>query len=182
MPTWNNHSFTDVRRLVREALDAEPLPEGWTLYMRWTNASRGGFGHGQNRGAFGQVEVACYARAQHISRTVGRRIHGDQERKSGKGWAAREAVDFVAAIRAEAVAGEAAYQALRRSLQASLADRKMLRAALNVTAAELELDRWTVATGDYNVDTSIRWALRNAKESLNKGIKALDRLETAADG
>lgn len=181
MATWNRYSFDAVRDRVREALAAEPLPDRWRTYMHWTDASRSGFGQGQNRGSFGQVEVRHVGR-QHISRRVGGRIHGGEERESGKGWAEREAANLVVAIRAEAVAGAVAHQDLLKRLKESLPNRNMLRTALNVKAAELELHRWAVATGDNNTNADVRRALHDARVSLNKAIEALDKLETAADG
>ena len=181
MATWNRTSFTDVQRTVRAILEAEPLPEGWTAYMRWTDASRSGFGQGDNRGAFGLIEVFRYAGRQRISRQVGGRHHGGEERTGGRGWVDREAAAFVEAIRAETVAGEEEYQALLQRLKESLPNRNMLRATLNLLAAKLDHQKWDIATGDIGTNADVRRVGHDAKNSLNKGIAALDKLETAAD-
>ena len=171
MATWNRASFCEARVLVCAALEAEPLPEGWSYMMTWNDASRSGVGQGSNRGSFGEVKAYRLKRIRGMGRgtnvTLGR-FHGSEKRESGRGWAEKEAPRMVARLRERVAEAEKAWQERRAATLATLEARTVLGAKLAALRDDIRLAFADFATGDNDADTDLRYQLHNADEALKK--------------
>lgn len=86
MPDWNFEDFDRTVTLLQERLDADPLPDGWSIWWSWRRAARpmGYVGWMKYSPARGTVTLR---HPEHPSLEI--TVCG--ERNAGRGWASREA-------------------------------------------------------------------------------------------